>query len=40
MVLLPFENQDNYDEIPEDIKKGLEVRFVKHIDEILNEVLL
>jgi ATP-dependent Lon protease len=37
-VLLPLENQDNYDEIPEEIKKDLTVIFVNHIDEILKEV--
>jgi len=39
-VLLPIENQDNYDEIPDEIKKGMEVRFVGHVDDILKEVLV
>ena len=37
-VLIPEQNQDSYAEIPEDIKKGLEVEFVKHIDEVLTIV--
>jgi len=39
MVLLPEENKDSYNEIPEDIRSGLEVKFVSHINEILEIVL-
>jgi ATP-dependent Lon protease len=39
-VLFPDENRDSYDEMPDDIKKGVAVKFVKHIDEILQEVLI
>jgi len=39
-VLLPIGNQDNYDEIPDEIKKDMNVKFVEHIDEILKEVFV
>ena len=38
-VLIPLQNQDSYDEIPDDVKKDLNVVFVTHIDEILEIVL-
>lgn len=38
LVLLPHDNKDSYDEIPDDVKKGINVKFVGHIDEILKEV--
>ncbi len=39
-VLLPFDNQDDFEEIPENVKKGVLVSFVKTIDEIFHEVFL
>jgi len=39
-VILPWENLDSYEEIPKKIKAGLEVKFVKQIDEVLKEVLI
>ena len=39
-VCIPEQNQDSYDEIPDDVKQGLEVMYVKHIDEVLEEVFL
>lgn len=40
MVLLPFENQDSYDEIDAEIKEGLKVKFCKKIQDVLDEVLI
>jgi ATP-dependent Lon protease len=40
LVLLPEENQDSFEEIPEAIRKGINVAFVKHIDEVLEKVLV
>ncbi|MDD3050277.1 MAG: endopeptidase La [Candidatus Cloacimonetes bacterium] len=39
-VILPYENQDSYEEIPEKVKGGVDVMFVKDIQEILQEVLI
>lgn len=39
-VLLPIDNQDDYDEIPDQVKKGVQVSFVKSIDEIFKEVFV
>jgi ATP-dependent Lon protease len=39
-VLLPYDNQDNYEELPEDIRAGIEVVFVKHIEDVFKEVFL
>ncbi len=39
-ILFPFDNQDNYEELPDDIKKGIDVKFVKNIDEIFEEVFI
>src|SRR5699024_8718442 len=36
LVLIPEENEKDLDEIPERIKKGLEIRPVKWIDEVLD----
>ncbi|HSH26733.1 MAG TPA: S16 family serine protease, partial [Wenzhouxiangella sp.] len=38
-VLIPEENEKDLDEIPERIKKGLEIRPVKWIDEVLELAL-
>ncbi|MCK9328497.1 MAG: endopeptidase La [Candidatus Cloacimonetes bacterium] len=40
IVLLPFENQDSYEEIPEDIRQGIDAKFIKHVDEIFEIVLI
>lgn len=34
IVILPEDNRRDYDELPDYIKKGLEVHFVKHYDEV------
>ena len=39
-VLLPFDNKDDYEEIPEEVKKGVEIRFIKLVDEIFEEVFI
>jgi ATP-dependent Lon protease len=39
-VILPTENQDSFDEIPDDVKKGMVAIFVEHIDEILKQVII
>ncbi len=38
-VLLPEHNRDDYEEVPESIRKRLEVHFVSHISEVLNIAL-
>jgi len=39
-VILPYENQDSYEEIPEKVKEGVDIMFAKDIQEILQEVLI
>ena len=39
-VLLPDQNQDSYEEIPQDVCEGIEVIFVNNIDEVLDYVLM
>jgi len=38
-LFIPEENKGDYSEIPDEIKEGIEVKFVKECREILNEVL-
>ena len=38
-VLLPKANENALKEVPEDIRKGLEFKFVERIDEVLKETL-
>lgn len=33
-IILPTENQRDYDELPEHVKEGIEVHFVEHYDEV------
>jgi ATP-dependent Lon protease len=39
-VLLPKENMQDFNDIPEKIRSGIDVAFESHIDEILEEVIL
>ncbi len=39
-VLLPKENMEDFNDIPEKMKAGVEVAFESHIDDILEEVLI
>ncbi|HPY96648.1 MAG TPA: endopeptidase La [Candidatus Cloacimonadota bacterium] len=39
-ILLPYANQDDYEELPSDIKEGIKVKFIKHIDDIFSEVFI
>ena len=39
-VLIPEQNQDSYDEIPDDVKEGIEAVFVSNIDEVLEIVFV
>ncbi len=38
-VLLPKDNENDLKEVPQDIRKGLEFKFVERIDEVLKETL-
>ncbi|HEY3489923.1 MAG TPA: endopeptidase La [Candidatus Deferrimicrobiaceae bacterium] len=38
-VILPAENEKDLDEIPAKIKRGLAIRFVRHMDEVIEEAL-
>ena len=40
MVLLPGENKKDVSEIPENILQDLDLRFVEHMDQVLDLVLL
>lgn len=40
LVLLPDQNRDSFEEIPDDIRKDIEVKFVKHVDEIFEMVFI
>lgn len=39
-VILPFENEGDYSEVPDFAKEGMEVVFVKNIEEVVRESLL
>jgi ATP-dependent Lon protease len=39
-VILPAESRDSFDEIPADAKVGMTVKYVKHIDEVIELVIL
>jgi len=39
-VLFPYANLDDFDELPENLKKGIDVCFVKKIDDIFEEVFI
>ncbi len=39
-VIIPDENRDTWDDVPKSVKEGMEVFFVKRIEEVLNLVLL
>jgi len=39
-VLFPYANLDDFDELPENLKKGIDVCFVKKIDDIFEEVCI
>jgi ATP-dependent Lon protease len=39
-VILPFKNKIEADSIPEEIKKGLEIKFTEKIEEIIDKVLV
>jgi ATP-dependent Lon protease len=38
-VLIPHENLKDLEDVPEEIKSGLEIRTVKHVDEVLRNAL-
>lgn len=38
-VLIPHDNQKDVDDIPEDVRKKIEIKPVKHINEVLNSAL-
>jgi ATP-dependent Lon protease len=40
LVLLPEENKKDVSEIPENILQDLDIRFVEHMDQVLDLVLL
>ena len=39
-VLVPFDNKEDVEEISQEIKTGLEICFVKRMDEVLKEALV
>lgn len=39
-VLIPYANQDDYEELADELKKGIDIRFVKKIDDIFDEVFI
>lgn len=39
-LLFPFANQDDFDELSDEIKKGVDISFVKKIDDIFEEVFI
>ena len=40
MVILPLENQKDFQEIDEKIRRSVKAEFVEHMDEVLELVLL
>ena len=36
VLILPKENQRDYDELPSHVKKGIRIHFVKHYDEVFD----
>jgi ATP-dependent Lon protease len=38
-VILPAENEPQLEDVPEEIRRDLEVTFVEHVDEVLNLAL-
>ena len=39
-VLVPFDNQDSIEELPDYIKEGMNIEFAKNVDDILQKVLI
>lgn len=39
-VMVPAENQDSIEELPDYIKSGMKIEFVKNVDEILKKMLI
>lgn len=37
-IILPYDNERDYDEVPDYIREGLQVHFVEHYDEVFNIV--
>jgi ATP-dependent Lon protease len=37
-VIFPLENKKDFDELPENIRSGIEARFVNYFDEVLDIV--
>ncbi len=39
-VILPMENEKDIEEVPAEVKKGVEIKFVEHMDEVLQEAII
>ncbi len=39
-VIVPFDNQDSIEELPDYIKDGMQIEFAKNVDDILQKVLI
>ena len=37
-VIIPFENQKDMEDIPENVKEGMEFVFVKEMEEVLEHI--
>ncbi|MGI9558121.1 MAG: endopeptidase La [Thermodesulfobacteriota bacterium] len=39
-VILPQENEKDMEEVPAEVKKGVEIKFVEHMDKVLEEAII
>ncbi|WP_462137908.1 endopeptidase La [Candidatus Mycalebacterium sp.] len=39
-VILPLENEKDMEDVPEEAKKGVEVKFVEHMDKVLSQAII
>jgi ATP-dependent Lon protease len=39
-VILPKKNENNLEEIPENVKKGMEFHFVENMDQVIDHALV
>ncbi|QMU55847.1 MAG: endopeptidase La [Candidatus Mycalebacterium zealandia] len=39
-VILPLENEKDMEDVPEEAKKGVEIKFVEHMDDVLSQAII